>query len=146
MNRKDLTEEEELQLERDYINSHHIWTVEAKLSAYRSRQYQKSHTDYESPKHQEARSLGLSSHYRYANGTYKSRKAGIQPIRAMVKARFPGVSTRFRVYGDRATEMTSNQQALCHTQLRSMKQTYRDLIRTGQQRQYKRKRGMLVYK
>ena len=91
------------------------------------------------------KALDLSTQFRYGNGSYKSRKAGIQPIRAMVKATFPGKKLKFRVYGNPATELTNDQTAFFHIRLQSIKQTNRDLIRTGQIKQYKHHKGILVY-
>jgi hypothetical protein len=66
---------------------------------------------------------GLYFSYRYRKGSYKARKAGISPIRVMVK--YP--SRKFRIYGQPDEPMTREQQAFWKSKIDALKQIKREL-------------------
>ena len=86
--------------------------------------------------------------FRYRNGSYKSRKAGIQPIRCSIKGTFPNKVVKFRVYGTPDTEMTKPQESFCKVMLATVKQCHDAMLKAGLIKEYHRKpnkHGELYY-
>ena len=77
----------------------------------------------------EVKQTDLYFSHRYRNGSYKFRKAGIQPIRIGVKAKFDDEAITFRVYGDVGKPMTRDQEALAKRGARVLRQKYGELKR-----------------
>ena len=86
------------------------------------------------------------SGYRYRKDSYKARKLGLQPIRAMIKGTFPAKTIRFRIYGTPDTQMTKPQEAGFHAMLATVKQSHNAMLKAGLIKEYHHTKQGLEYR